>query len=74
MSGRLMLLPAHDYDHMRLLRIPDDMGERDALRHVTALIASAQEDCPTCGWEEIRPILEDHGFSAVEFQLGPELG
>lgn len=73
MTDRLMLLPAHDHEHMRLLRIPEDFGERDAMRHVTALIAEMQEESPDLRWEEIATALEDHGFSVVPFMIGPAL-
>lgn len=73
MSERLMLLPAHDFEQIRLLRIPEDFGERDAMRHVTALIAELQEDSPGLRWEEIAAALEDHGFTTVEFIAGPAL-
>jgi hypothetical protein len=74
MPDRLMLLPATDFNRIRLLRIPDDYSERDAVRRVTALIAEAQEEVEEWRWEEIAATLEDHGFSTVEFTQGPELG
>ncbi|MEJ2345052.1 MAG: hypothetical protein P8076_09380 [Gammaproteobacteria bacterium] len=74
MDLRLMILPARDFDQIRLVRIPDDVGERDALRHATALIASVQEQDPDCNWDDIASVLDDHGFTPVEFQLGPAIG
>ncbi len=73
MSDRLMLLPARDFGRIRLLRIPEDFGERDAVRHVTALIAEMQEDEGETRWEDIAAALEDHGFGTVEFICGPAL-
>ncbi len=73
MPDRLMLLPAHNFERIRLIRIPDDYSERDALRRVTALIAEAQEEAEEWRWEEIAATLEDHGFTTVEFTPGPEL-
>lgn len=73
MPDRLMLLPAHDFERIRLVRIPDDFSERDAVRRVTALIAEAQEELKEWRWEEIAATLEDHGFDTVEFTPGPAL-
>lgn len=73
MSDRFMLLPSRDIERIRLIRIPDDYSERDAVRRVTALIAEAQEELQEWRWEEIAAILEDHGFSTVEFTPGPAL-
>ncbi|GAB4295719.1 MAG: hypothetical protein Kow0096_12690 [Thiohalomonadaceae bacterium] len=73
MPERLMLLPARDFERIRLIRIPDDYSERDAVRRVTALIAEAQEEMQEWRWEDIAATLEDHGFSVVEFTPGPAL-
>lgn len=73
MPERLMLLPARDFERIRLVRIPDDYSERDAVRRVTALIAEAQEEVQEWRWDEIAATLEDHGFSVVEFTPGPAL-
>jgi len=73
MSERLMLLPSRNFNEIRLLQIPDDFSPRDALRHATALIAGVQDENPDSTWDDIAPVLEEHGFSAVEFVLGPEL-
>ena len=53
--------------------MPDDISERDALRHATALIGSIQEDDPDSTWEDILPVLEDNGYFEVVFSMGPEL-
>ena len=73
MSARMMLLPAKNIEDMRLVSIPDDFDQRDALRHATALIATVEEENPDSGWEEIAAVLEDHGFEVQEFMIGPEL-
>ena len=69
----MMLLPAKNIDDMKLVSIPDDFDQRDALRHATALIASIEEDDPDYNWEDIAAALEDHGFESQEFMIGPEL-
>ena len=74
MADHFMVLPATDYSKIRVVKVPDDISNRDALRHATALIASVQEDDPDSAWEDILPVLEDNGFLAVDFSLGPELG
>jgi len=68
-----MLLPARNVENIRLVKIPDDFDQRDALRHATSLIASVEEDNAEYTWEDIAPILEDHGFVPVEFMVGPDL-
>ena len=73
MSERFMVLPAREFEKIRLLQVPDDYGQRDALRRVTALIAELEEENPQCTWDEVSAVLEDHGFVSVPFQLGPEL-
>jgi hypothetical protein len=73
MSDNFMVLPANDFSKIKVVKVPDDISERDALRHATALIASVQEDDPDSSWDDIILILEDHGFLAVDFSLGPEL-
>ena len=72
MSSRLMVLPAKDFERIRLVEIPEDLEGREAFRSITGLIAQAEEESGTA-WEEIAALLEDHGFVPVEFQLGPEL-
>jgi hypothetical protein len=72
MEPRLMVLPAKDFERIRVVEIPEDLEGREAFRSVTGLIAQAEEESGM-GWEEIGALLEDHGFVSVEFQLGPEL-
>lgn len=73
MSERLMVLPAKIFEHVRLLRMPEDMEEHEAFRHVTGLIAGVQEANADCDWEDVAETLEEHGFESVDFVLGPEL-
>jgi hypothetical protein len=73
MNNKLMILPAHDYKIIRLVRIPDDFEEHEVFRYVTGLIAEIEEDNPEYTWNEIAAILEDSGFEIIEFILGPAL-
>ena len=73
MSETLMILPASDAKAIRLVRVPDDYEAREAFRHVTGLIAAAEEQYPNCEPDDIVATLEDHGFETVEFILGPTL-
>jgi len=72
MSNNLMILPANKPENIRLIRVPDDFEEHEAYRYVTGLIAKAEEDAEYC-WEEILDLLEERGFEAVDFILGPSL-
>ncbi len=73
MPDRLMLLPSQEFENIRLLRIPEDFGERDVVRHVTALIAEVQEEHAQWRCDDIVAALEDHGFTVVDCILGPAL-
>jgi hypothetical protein len=73
MANKLMVLPAHDYNTIRLVRIPDDFEEHEVFRHVTGLVAQVEEQNPDYSWEEVEAVLEDHGFEIVDFILGPAL-
>jgi len=73
MKPDLMILPATDRSKIRLVRCPPDFEAHEIHRHVTSLIAQVEEQDPACSWEDVLAILEDHGFEAVEFQLGPSL-
>lgn len=73
MSTDLMILPAADKTRIRLVRIPPDYQQQEVYRHVTGLIAQVEEQHPEHTWEDLLGVLEDHGFEAVEFQLGPSL-
>lgn len=74
MSQTLMLLPASNASAARLVRIPADVEHHEAYRHVTGLIAAIEQSSPGCGWEEIAPVLEDHGYEPVDFIVGPAIG
>ncbi len=73
MKETLMMLPAADPKAIRLIRIPTDYDEHEVYRHVTGLIAEVEERNPGHTWEDIRSLLEDHGFDVVSFILGPSL-
>jgi hypothetical protein len=73
MNTDLMILPAADKTRIRLVRIPPDYPPKEAYRHVTGLIAELEEQQPGCCWDDVIALLEDHGFEAVAFQLGPSL-
>jgi len=73
MARKLMVLPAHDYEAIRLVRIPEDFEEHEIFRHVTGLIAQVEEKNPSYTWDEVEASLEDHGFEIVDFILGPAL-
>lgn len=72
MNSNLMILPANEVTNIRLIRIPDDFEEHEAYRYVTGLIAKAEEDSDYT-WDDILDLLEERGFEAVEFVLGPSL-
>ena len=72
MITNMMILPAREPNDIRLIRIPDDFDEHEAYRYVTGLIAKAEED-PDYVWEDILDLLEERGFEAVDFILGPFL-
>ena len=73
MNDTLMILPAADPGGIRLVRVPADFESHEAYRHVTGLIAAAEEQNPDCDQDDILAVLEDHGFETVEFILGPNL-
>ena len=73
MSETFMILPAANAADIRLVRVPDDIEAHEAFRHATGLIARVEEDNPDYNWDDIAAMLEDHGFEAVEFVLGPAL-
>ena len=73
MSETLMILPTSDAKAIRLIRVPDDYESHEAFRHVTGLIAAVEEQNPDTESDDILAVLEDHGFEAVDFILGPAL-
>ena len=72
MSNNLMILPASEPENIRLIQIPEDFEEHEAYRYVTGLIAKAEEDLDY-NWDDILDLLEERGFEAVEFVLGPSV-
>ena len=72
MSNNLMILPAVKPENIRLIQIPDDFEEHEAYRYVTGLIAKAEEDSDYT-WDDILELLEDRGFEAIDFVLGPSV-
>lgn len=74
MSERYMILPARDPENIRLLRIPEDTQPQETYRLVTGLIAEVEQSIPNAGWDDIADVLEEHGFIALTFIRGPELG
>jgi len=73
MSRKLMILPAHDYQQIRLVAIPSDYEQHEVFRHVTGIIAEVEESNPDYDWDDVITALEDRGFENVEFILGPAL-
>ena len=72
MSKNLMILPAKKSADIRLIQIPEDIEEHEAYRYVTGLIAKVEEDLEYT-WDDILDLLEERGFEAVDFTLGPAL-
>jgi len=68
-----MVLPATDYNSVRLVRIPEDFEEHEVFRHVTGIISKVEEESPDYCWDDVSMALEDHGFEIVDFVLGPAL-
>jgi len=73
MECKIMVLPSSQPDKIRVLKIPEDMERQEAYRYATGVIAAAEESSPDYDWSEIEDALDDHGFSPVEFLLGPVL-
>lgn len=72
MTNKLMILPAEKPEEIRLIRIPGDFDDREVYRHVTGLVAMAEED-QDYRWEDLIDLLEERGFEPVDFILGPTL-
>ena len=73
MSDKLMVLPSKDAKNIRLISIPDDYEEHEVYRFATGLIAGIEDHIPDYNWDDIIEALEEHGFSEVNFILGPEI-
>lgn len=70
----LMILPAKDKKHIKLLKYPDDYDIREVYRYATGLIAQVEEDNPSYTWDDLAAVLEENGFVVLDYVLGPELG
>jgi hypothetical protein len=73
MNKKAMVLPAAKATGIRLVSLPEDFDEREAYRFVTGLITRVEEADPDYEWEDIALLLEEHGFEAIDFILGPGL-
>lgn len=73
MSNKLMILPAKNYQSVRLVKVPDDYEEHELFRHITGIISAVEEEHAEYSWEDLSLALEDHGFEIVDFLLGPAL-
>jgi len=73
MSANLMLLPSRNFENICLVRVPEDFEAHEAYRHATGVIAEVEERGTESSREDIRDALEERGFEAVAFLLGPEL-
>jgi hypothetical protein len=73
MSTRVMLLPSSkNTERARIVALPSDMSDKEAVRSITGLIGAIQQESDDYSWEEdILPKLEEHGFQSVETCIGP---
>lgn len=71
MYNRYMILPAKDHHDIKLVLIPEDYEEHEVFRHVTGVIAEVEEKNASYVWDDIAAALEDHGFTVVDYILGP---
>lgn len=68
-----MVLPATDYNSVRLVKIPEDFEEQEVFRYVTGIISRVEEESSDYSWHDVSMALEEHGFEIVDFILGPAL-
>jgi hypothetical protein len=73
MAKRIMVLPSKDVGRIRVVTVPEDMSPHEAYRYVTGLIAGVPPSGEDKWVDEVLDLLEDHGFEALEFSLGPPL-
>ncbi|MBD3610426.1 MAG: hypothetical protein HUJ30_07730 [Gammaproteobacteria bacterium] len=73
MNKRLMLLPCNKFGQPILVIIPEDYGKEEAFRFVTGVIAEVEEFQGDFDRDTVIDALEDHGFSNVDYEVGPEL-
>ncbi len=73
MPAKLIMLPSKTFEQTRLIKIPAHYDGHEAFRHTTGLIAGVEEENPNCTWDDIAEELEAHGFTVVDYIMGPEL-
>lgn len=73
MCNRYVILPAHEYSAIRLVRIPRDLVQHEAYRYITGIIAKTEEQNPDYKWDDIAAELEDHNIEIIDFELRPAL-
>ena len=73
MAKNLMVLPSKDVGRIRLVTVPEDMSSHEAYRYVTGLVSDIERTGNDRWVDEVLDLLEDHGFSGVDFVLGPPL-
>jgi len=73
MNNRYVILPAHEYSSIRLIKIPKDFEQHEAYRHLTGIIAQVEEENPEYEWDDIAVMLEEHDIEIIDFALGPAL-
>jgi len=71
--SKYMIFPGQENSDIKLVRCPDDFDRREIYRRVTGLIAELEQDGAKPGWDEIAQLLEDHGFTVLDYVLGPEM-
>lgn len=69
----LMLLPSKTVENSVLVALPDDVEPHAAYRCAVSIIATAEAAQNTATKQEITQALEDHGFTIMEYVVGPEL-
>jgi hypothetical protein len=68
-----MVLPAKDASKIKAVRLPEDIEEHEAYRHVVGLIAEVEQENPAYTWDDIAGVLEDHQYTPVDILIGPHL-
>jgi hypothetical protein len=70
---KIMVFPSQEFDHIKLMQVPEDFEEHEAYRCATTLISELQENNPDCSWEDVEERLEESGFILLDGIIGPEL-
>ncbi len=73
MNEQLMLLPCKDYTKTLLLSLPTGYEGQEAFRKVVGIIAEIESHPGAIPLEELIATLEDHGFVALPYMVGPEI-